>query len=137
MDNFKTHLRALIQLAISDQNFNVEERRLIYSIGKANHVPESEIDDLIQENLDKKGEVEISFSALSFDEKFQFLYDIIQLMKIDSKVFLSEIKYCEDLAGRLGFDKRVVKKLSSRIYADPSITGNRELLIKEARKFEL
>ncbi|MFH6983800.1 TerB family tellurite resistance protein [Marinoscillum luteum] len=137
MDNFKSHLQSLIQLAVSDQNFNEEEKQLIYSIGKANKVEESEIDALIHENISRKGEVDISFSALSFEEKFQFLYNIIQLMKIDSKVFLSEIKYCEDLAQRLGFDKKVVKKLSSQIYSNPSITGNRDKLIKEARKFEL
>lgn len=137
MDNFKTYLKALIQLASSDQNFNQEEKSLIYSIGKAHNVPELEIDELINENLRLKGEIEISFSALSFEEKFEYLYNIIQLMKIDSKVFLSEIKYCEELAEKLGFNKKVVKKLSSRIYSDPSITGNREKLIKEARKLEL
>lgn len=137
MDNFKTHLQSLIQLATSDQNFNEVEKRMIYSIGKANKVGEQEIDALIMENISKKGEVEISFSALSYEEKFQFLYNIIQLMKIDNKVFLSEIKYCEELAGRLGFEKKAVKKLSSRIYSDPSITANRESLMKEMRKFEL
>jgi len=137
MDNFKSHLQALIQLAISDQNFNKDERILIYSIGKANRVPENEIEALINENMANKGDVEISFSALSFDEKFEYLYNIIQLMKIDSKVFLSEIKYCEEMAQKLGFDKKVVKKLSTRIYSDPSITGDREKLKKEAKKYEL
>ncbi len=137
MDNFKTHLTALIQLAISDQNFNPEEKRLIYGIGKAHGVAEQEIDELIKSNLSNKENEEISFTALSFDEKFEYLIDIIQLMKIDSKVFLSEIKYCEELAQKLGFNKKVVKKLSSRIYSDPSITGNRELLVKIAKKLEI
>ena len=137
MDNFKTHLTAMIQLAISDQNFNPDEKMLIYSIGKAHGVPEIEIDELIHTHLNKRDNEELSFTALSFDEKFEYLINIIQLMKIDSKVFLSEIKYCEEQAEKLGFNKKVVKKLSSRIYSDPSISGDRELLKKIAKKLEI
>lgn len=137
MENFLNHLKSLVQVAISDQSFDKREKALIYSIGKANKVPESQIEKIIEENLNSKGEVKITFSALSFDDKFEYLYNIIQLMKIDNEVFLSEVKYCEELAGKLGFDKGVVKKMSSRIYSDPSITSDRESLKTEAKKFEL
>lgn len=137
MENFLNHLKSLVELAVSDRSFHTREKDLIYSIGKANKVPEAEIDKLVEDNLKHKGESELSFSALSFDDKFEYLYNIIQLMKIDNEVFLSEVKYCEDLADKLGFDKKVVKKMSSRIYSDPSITSDRESLKKEIKKFEL
>lgn len=137
MDNFKAHLKSLIQLAVSDQNFDKVEKMLIYSIGKAHKVPESEIDQMVKENLDSKGEVEVNFSALSFDEKFEYLYNIVQLMKIDNEVFLSEIKYCEDMAEKLGFKRKVVKTMSARIFSDPSITSDRERLKKEVKKLEV
>ena len=137
MDNFKNHMRSLIQLAMSDQSFDKQEKMMIYSIGKANKIPEAEIDKLVAENITNKGDVNVSFAALSFDDKFEFLYNIIQLMKIDNAVFLSEINYCEDLAGKLGFDKRAVKKMSSRIYSDPSITSDRESLKNAIKKYEL
>ncbi|MEQ9302288.1 MAG: TerB family tellurite resistance protein [Marinoscillum sp.] len=137
MDNFEAHLKSLIQLAVSDQNFDKIEKMLIYSIGKAHKVPEAEIDRMVKENLESKGEVNIEFSALSFDEKFEYLYNIVQLMKIDNEVFLSEIKYCEELADKLGFKKKVVKTMSSRIFSDPSITSDRERLKKEVKKLEL
>lgn len=137
MNNYRTHLKALVHLAVSDQNFNEDEKRLIYNIGKAHGMSVEEIDEIVHDNINFKGQDNITFSALSSDEKFQFLYDIIQLMKIDSKVFLSEIRYCEDMAERLGFNKKVVKKLSSRIYSDPGITSNRELLMNLAKKYEL
>lgn len=137
MENFLNHLKSLIQLAVSDQSFDQKEKSLIYSIGKANKVPEAKIDELIQQNLQAKEETRITFSALSFDEKFEYLYNIIQLMKIDNEVFLSEVKYCEGLAEKLGFEKKVVKKMSSRIYSDPSITSDRDSLKKEIKKFEL
>lgn len=137
MENFLNHLKSLVQLAIADQSFHAHEKALIYSIGKAHKVPEAQIDKLIEENLQNKGESPVSFSALSFDDKFEYLYNIILLMKIDNEVFLSEVRYCEDLAEKLGFDKKVVKKMSSRIYSDPSITSDRESMRKEVKKFEL
>ncbi|MAE82565.1 MAG: hypothetical protein CMB80_07525 [Flammeovirgaceae bacterium] len=134
MDNFETHLMSLIQLAVSDENFDPVEKMLIYGIGKAHSVPESRIDELIKEHLETKPPKDLVFSSLSFDEKFEFLYNIIQLMKIDNEVFLSEIRYCEDMAQKLGFKPKVVKTMSARIFSDPSITADRETLKKEAKK---
>ena len=137
MENFKNHLRALIQLAMSDNTFDKEEKLMIYAIAKANKIPEEEVDALVKENIQKKGEVEISFSALSYEEKFEFLYNIIQMMKIDSEVYLSEIRYCQELAAKLGFDKKVVKKMAARVYSDPSISTNRQKLMDEMKRFEI
>ncbi|MBV6639221.1 MAG: TerB family tellurite resistance protein [Cyclobacteriaceae bacterium] len=136
VDNIKAHLQSLVQLALADHKFDREEQVWIYSIGKANKVKEKDIDDLIKSEMAKKSAEPISFSALSFDERFEYLYNLIQLMKIDNEVFLSEINYCEGLADMLGFQKAVVKKLSARIYSDPSITSDRELLKKQAKTFE-
>lgn len=135
MDNFETHLRTLVRLALSDQKFSDVERSMIYIIGKAHRIKEEDIHQIVDEELKSKGDSQISFVALSFDEKFEYLYNIIQLMKIDNQVYLSEIRFCEQLAEKIGFDQNVVKKISTRIYSDPSITSNRELLKDQARKF--
>lgn len=137
MDNIQNHLRSLVQMAITDQSFDERERALIYSIGKANRIAESEIDALVNDVMQKKGEYKISFSALSFDEKFEYLYNIIQMMKIDNQVFLSEIKFCKGMAKKLGFDEKVVSKMSSKIYSDPSITSDIDALKRAVKKFEM
>ncbi|MEQ6168390.1 MULTISPECIES: TerB family tellurite resistance protein [unclassified Ekhidna] len=134
-DNIKNHLRALIQLSIIDRDFGEPEKTYVYTIGKANRVPETEIDELVEEVLNSKENSEVNFQGLLTEERFDYLYDVIQLMKIDGEVFLTEIRYCEEVAEKLGYDKKVVKKMSSRIYGDPSITGNREALMKEANKY--
>jgi hypothetical protein len=69
------------------------------------------------------------------EDRFEYLYNIVQLMKIDSQVYLSEIKYCEELAEKLGFKKGVISKLSSKVFTDPSITSNREALKREVMKY--
>jgi hypothetical protein len=133
--NIKNHLRALIQLSIIDRDFGHPEKSYVYTIGKANRVPEVEIDEVVKEVLEAKNDGEINYDGLMTEERFDFLYDIIQLMKIDGEVFLTEIRYCEDVAEKLGYDKKVVKSMASRIYADPSITGNRNVIMKEANKY--
>ncbi|MEO9872390.1 TerB family tellurite resistance protein [Ekhidna sp.] len=132
--NIKNHLRALIQLSIIDRDFGQPEKSYVYTIGKANRVTEKEIDGLVDEVLNSKENTDVNFDGLLSEERFDYLYDVIQLMKIDGEVFLTEIKYCEEVAEKLGYDKKVVKSMSSRIYGDPSITGNREAIMKEANK---
>ncbi len=129
-------LKALIQLALIDDKFDSSEESQILAIGIANRVPQEEVKELINESL-RKREVEekLDFSVLTFDQKFEYLYNIIQLMKIDHEVFLSEIRYCERTAEKLGFDKKVVSKMSSYIYSDPSITTDREKLKQMVKKY--
>lgn len=134
-NNIKNHLRALIQLSIIDRDFGHPEKSYVYTIGKANRVPELEIDEVVKEVLESKTDGEVNYEGLMTEERFDFLFDIIQLMKIDGEVFLTEIKYCEDVAEKLGYDKKVVKSMASRIYSDPAITGNREKIMKEANKY--
>ncbi|MEM6642234.1 MAG: TerB family tellurite resistance protein [Bacteroidota bacterium] len=133
--NLKNHLKALIQLSIIDRDFDEPERSYIYTIGKANSIPEKEIDDLVEETINEKPDAEISYQGLMTEERFDYLYDIIQLMKIDGDVYLTEIRFCESMAAKLGYDKKVVKKLSSLVYSDPSIKANRDMLLKTANKF--
>ncbi len=123
-------LSLMIQLAISDNELAEREEKLIYSLGKLNGVSEEEIKRLIK-NPDPIGPVE----TLSNDEKFQYLYMVIQMMKVDGQIFKSEIEFCKDLAEKLGFKKSVVGELSSKIYSDPGITADREELKKTAFKY--
>lgn len=136
MDSYITHLSMLIELALADNEFAGPEKGLIYMIGKANGVKEVEIDDLVDRHL-KKEPMPIVFTALSEDERFEFLYNIIQLMKIDNEVFLSEIRYCEKMADKLGYQKVVVREMSSKVYADPSITADRNSLKDLVKKYRV
>lgn len=128
--SIKSQLSALIQLANIDGEFAGEEKSLIMMLGKANGVTEAEILDLVD-----NPEPLPPLSTMTEDDRFEYLYNIVQLMKIDSQVYLSEIKYCEELAEKLGFKKGVISKLSSRIFTDPSITSNRDALKREVKKY--
>lgn len=133
--NIRNHLKALVQISIIDRDFGEPERTYVYTIGKANKIAEEEIDSIVNEVLESKDYEEVNFAGLMSEERFDYLYDIVQLMKIDGEVFLTEIRYCEGIADKLGYNKKVVKKMASRIYSDPAITGNRDALMREANKY--
>lgn len=126
-----SQLSALIALANIDGDFDGEEKTQIYMLGKANGLSKEEVDGLIENPVPLP-----PVSTMTSDEKFDYLYNIVQLMKIDSQVYLSEIKYCEDLAEKLGFKKKVISTLASRVYSDPSITANLTSLKKAVKKYE-
>lgn len=129
--SIKAQLSTLIQLANVDGEFAGEERALIMMLGKANGITEQEVLSLVEHP-----EPLPPMSTMTDDDRFEYLYNIVQLMKIDSQVYLSEIKYCEELAEKLGFQKAVIAKLSSRIFSDPSITANRDSLKKVVKKYQ-
>jgi uncharacterized membrane protein YebE (DUF533 family) len=128
--NKKTELNILINLASSDGKIEERESKLIRMVAKANGLSKEETDDLM--NSPKPIE---NVSALTSDEKFEHLYYLIQMMKMDGQVFKSEITFCENIAEKMGYKKGIVAELSSHIYSDPSITADREMLRKKAEKF--
>lgn len=128
--SIKSQLSALIQLANIDGEFSGEEKMMIMMIGKANGLNEEEIMNIVENPVPLP-----SASTMTDEDRFEYLYNIVQLMKIDSQVYLSEIKYCEELAEKLGFKRSVISALSSRIFSDPGITSNREALKRAVKKY--
>jgi uncharacterized tellurite resistance protein B-like protein len=128
--NKKTELNILINLAASDSRIEEKEAKLIRMVAKANGIPKEDIDEMI-----KNPKPITNISALTSDEKFEHLYYLIQMMKMDGQVFKSEIVFCEHIAEKMGYKKGIVAELSQHIYSDPSITSDRELLRKKAEKF--
>jgi uncharacterized membrane protein YebE (DUF533 family) len=126
----KAELNVLINLAASDRHVAERESKLIHLIGKANGISKEDVDILL--NAPKPiGDI----NSLTADEKFEHLYQLIQLMKMDGQVFRSEIVFCENIADRLGFKKGVVAEISQHVYSDPSITADRDMVKSKAMKF--
>jgi uncharacterized membrane protein YebE (DUF533 family) len=126
----KAELNVLINLAASDRNVAERESKLIHAIGKANGISTEDVDVLL-----KNPKPISNIQTLTIDEKFEHLYYLIQLMKMDGQVFRSEIVFCEHIAEKLGFKKGVVGEISQHVYSDPSITADRDMIKKKAEKF--
>ena len=126
----KEQLNMLVNLAASDSMIAEKEARHIRIIASAAGISSEEVEEMLKNPL-PVGDL----SHLSDDEKFEFLYNVIQVMKIDGQVFKSEIVFCEEIAKKLGYKRKVVGELSSRIYSDPAITADRDDLKSRAQKF--
>ena len=126
----KAELNVLINLAASDSNVAARESKLIHTIGNANGIGKEDIEKML-----KSPKAIGSIDTLTPDEKFEHLYHLIQLMKMDGQVFRSEIVFCEHIAEKLGFKKVVVAEISQHVYSDPSITADRDMVKAKAMKF--
>lgn len=126
----KAELNVLINLAASDSNVAARESKLIHTIGLANGMTKEDVDILLQ-NPQPIGDID----TLTADEKFEHLYNLIQLMKMDGQVFRSEIVFCEHIADKLGFKRSVVAEVSQHVYSDPTITADRDMVKSNAMKF--
>lgn len=119
----RTHLNLLVQLAKVDGVVVQDEIDLIKQIGEANGMSSNEIsscfeDPNLVENLDH----------LSDDEKYEYIYNIVQLMKIDGRLYKEEISFCAKMVSRLGYDEEVLLELMLKIYSDPEISADKPSL---------
>ncbi|NBW34394.1 MAG: TerB family tellurite resistance protein [Cytophagia bacterium] len=98
----KSELNILINLAASDNKVEEKEAKLIHTIAKANGISREEVEVMI-----KSPKPIHNLNGMTQEEKFEHLYYLIQLMKMDGQVFRSEIIFCEQMAEKLGFKKGV------------------------------
>ena len=54
-------------------------------------------------------------SGLTPDQKFEFLYRLVELMKIDERMYQEEIRFCSTIATRLGYEQQVLFDLMLEI----------------------
>lgn len=122
-------LSLLVHLSKIDKYVAAEEKDLIFKIGQRNGMTDAQI-ELV---LDHPKPIP-NMKNLPPDEKFDYLYNVIQMMKVDGKIHQSEITFCEKVAMALGYKPGVVADLSAYIYSDPSITTKRSFLQSIAHK---
>ena len=99
----KNKINILIQLAEADKHFATSEREMIYKIARGRNFPEDVIAELIRDP-----EPIESLSALSEDQKLEYLLSSVELILVDQKVFESEINLGKKIAIKLGFNKKVI-----------------------------
>lgn len=108
----RSQLKLLVNLALIDGQVADRERKYITNIGIANKLDEGEIAQLFE----KEHETVIP-KNLSKDQKFDYLFSLVQLMKIDERLYKEEIKYCSQVASRLGYKQEVMFELMLKVSA--------------------
>jgi hypothetical protein len=101
-----TQMKLLINLAQADGKVAEREKNYIVNIGRANGIFPDQIEPLLQ----KEHEVIVP-DNLTPDEKFDCIYTLVQLMKIDERMYQEEIRFCSSIAVKLGYEKEVLFEL--------------------------
>ncbi|MCV9388259.1 tellurite resistance TerB family protein [Reichenbachiella ulvae] len=126
----KKQITALVNMAKSDDNMDDRELALIYRIGDAHKISRDEIQEIIA-HPGKIGSVD----ELDPDEKFEFLYSIIQLMKIDDEIFNEEVEYCNMIADKLGYSYGAVMEMYPQVHKNLVIKSEKKALKKKLTSF--
>lgn len=130
MEMIKDQLTALIQLANSDNSMDQKELQLIFRIGAAHGMS----DEDIQQMIDNPGELG-DLKALNVDDKFEFLYSIIQLMKIDDEIFNEEVLFCQTIAQKLGYGLGAVMEMYPLVHKNLVIRAEKLKLKEKINQF--
>lgn len=121
-------LSILIKLAKSDGEIDASEEALIRKIGFAHGMSDTDIDQLIGSPADQ-----IDFDSLSGDDRFDTLYNLVHLMKVDGEIFDEEIMYCLNMARKLGYPLEAVMDLYGFVHANVKLNSE---INKVKRKYE-
>jgi hypothetical protein len=122
-------LKLLVNLARIDGDVAERERKYISNIGLANNVP---IDD-IKPLFEKDHELVVP-ANLSSEERFSYIFSLVQLMKIDERLYKDEIQYCSKVASKLGYDEPVMFELMLHVRSAME-SGEMQILRKLTEKY--
>ena len=129
--NTTAKFQALIGLAQSDGQFDSSEKNFIRVLAERQGMSLKEL----KEQLMKSDKSLKTFKELDFEEKVDILIHLIKLMKIDGKVLISEINYCDRMARLLGFEEKAVGYLSGIIEGNLNVTPNYGGIRHRMRKY--
>lgn len=122
-------LKLLVNLARIDGDVAEKERKYIATIGLANNVSAEDISTL----FDKNHELVVP-ANLSAEQRFSYIFSLVQLMKIDERLYKDEIQYCSKVASKLGYDETVMFELMLHVRSAMA-AGEMQILRKLTEKY--
>jgi hypothetical protein len=103
-------LKLLISLAQIDGVVAAREKNYIINIGRAHGLYPDQIDALFERSHNI-----ILPQDLTPDEKFSYLISMVQLMKIDERMYKEELIFCRTIATTLGYQPQALAELLVRV----------------------
>ncbi len=123
MLSVEDQISILTHLSKADKVIAEEEYRLILHVAEGLGIDQERASQIINDPSPIP-----QLKDLPADEKFEYLVNVVRLMKIDGKIHKNEVAFCEKLAVRLGYKPGVISDLSAYIYKDPKINTDRSYL---------
>ncbi len=127
-------LKLLVNLARIDGEMASKERTFIISIGKAHGFPVSSVETLFYASHES-----IIPDNLSLDQRFNYLFNLVKLMKLDERLYEEEIKFGANIATKLGYQSQVMFELLLKVKSEDmeqkDVDSLKELTTKYLTKF--
>ncbi|MBC5992567.1 tellurite resistance TerB family protein [Pontibacter cellulosilyticus] len=126
----KSHIANLGALAKIDGHVDPNEMNFIISIGKKHGMKADDVRHLISNAEKSDPQLPTNDS-----ERFDQIYDLVEMMLADGIVDESEMEFCISMAARLGFKKSIVGVLVRKISMGVKDGFTREHIKREAQTF--
>jgi hypothetical protein len=125
-----SQMKLLINMARIDGNVGEREKNYIVNIGRANGIYPDQITALLGQHHDL-----IIPKSMSADQRFDYLLSVVQLMKIDERMYKEEIVFCSEIANKLGYDKQVMFELMLNVKSGEMSKDEKNNLRKITEKY--
>ena len=125
-------LKLLVNLACIDGELQAQERQYIINIGKAHGLSAAEVGSLISQAQEG-----IISPSLTSDERFSYIFSLVELMKIDGRLYKEEIKFCAHIGSRLGYGSDAMFELLPKVKAgmdEPAKQALKDSILHHFRK---
>ncbi|SFG30827.1 hypothetical protein SAMN05421739_10294 [Pontibacter chinhatensis] len=126
----KSHIANLGALAKVDGHLDPAEMKFIINIGQRHGIKPEQVRHLITEAGTKKAQLPSNDS-----ERFDQIYDLVEMMLADGIVDESEMDFCISMAVKLGFKKSIVGVLVGKITMGVKDGLSRDNIKHEAQAF--
>jgi uncharacterized membrane protein YebE (DUF533 family) len=126
----KTHIANLGALARVDGHIDSSEMNYIIAVGQKNGLKPEDVRVLVANAETIKLHIPENDS-----ERFDQIYDLVEMMLADGIVDDNEMEFCMEMAAKLGFRKAVVGVLVRKISTGVKDGFPREYIKNEAQAF--
>ncbi|MCC9165765.1 TerB family tellurite resistance protein [Pontibacter harenae] len=126
----KSHITNLGALAKVDGHVDQQEMEFIVAIGQKHGMKKSDVQSL----LANSETIEPQMPANDM-ERFDQIYDLVEMMLADGIVDENEMAFCVTMATKLGFDTSIVGVLVRKILMGVKDGLSRENIRKETQTF--
>lgn len=123
-------VKLLVSLARIDGTIADREKKYITTIGLANGVSAKEMEEIVE----RRHEIIVP-ADLSDSGKFDCLFHLVQLMKIDERMYREELLFCSTIAEKLGYRKEVMFDLMLHVSPHAMDDAAKQKLETETRKY--
>ena len=123
-------MKLLVSLAQIDGLVADREQNYIVNIGRANGIYPDEILPLFE----KRHQLVVP-EDLTEDQKFDYIFSLVQLMKIDERMYKEELLFCSKIALKLGYQQEVLFELLLQIQSREMSSSEKEALKEITQKF--